>query len=177
MFSPLLVFFLGLVIQKGATTAISIRQREIEMVCLSIKYNHDTFMWLNAYIAYLLWWMRDGKSAFIIGSMRNPAFFCDDEWVQMSRFRSDAYTSTISAGVPVILLFLTKSSMEFEEETGTWKPLDFSQTNCPLDQGVPYRLFILPKGNSSVKVISISADNDAFSPLRWYIFRHRNLVI
>ena len=103
MFSPLLVFFLGLVIQKGATTAISIRQREIEMVCLSIKYNHDTFMWLNAYIAYLLWWMRDGKSAFIIGSMRNPAFFCDDEWVQMSRFRSDAYLNIRPQFLPEFL--------------------------------------------------------------------------
>ena len=36
--------------------------------------------------------------------------------------------------------------------------------------------FILPKGNSSVKIIFISADDDV-SPLRRHIFRHRNLFI
>ena len=33
-------FFLGLVIQKSATTATS-KQQEIEMVCLGIKYYRD----------------------------------------------------------------------------------------------------------------------------------------
>ena len=47
-------FFLGLVIQKSATTATS-KQQEIEMVCLGIKYYRGTLKWLNTYTASLLW--------------------------------------------------------------------------------------------------------------------------
>ena len=54
--SPLLAssFFLGLVIQKSATTATS-KQQEIEMVCLGIKYYRGALKWLNTYTASLLW--------------------------------------------------------------------------------------------------------------------------
>ena len=47
-------FFLGLAIQKSATTATS-KQQEIEMVCLGILYYRGALKWLNAYTASLLW--------------------------------------------------------------------------------------------------------------------------
>ena len=47
-------FFLGLVMQKSATTATS-KQQEIEMVCLAIKYYRGALKWLNTYTASLLW--------------------------------------------------------------------------------------------------------------------------
>ena len=47
-------FFLGVVIQKSATTATS-KQQEIEMVCLGIEYYRNAFKWLNTYTASLLW--------------------------------------------------------------------------------------------------------------------------
>ena len=46
-------FFLGLVIQKSATTATS-KQQEIEMVCLGIEYYRNALKWLNTYTASLL---------------------------------------------------------------------------------------------------------------------------
>ena len=47
-------FFLGVVIQKSATTATS-KQQEIEMVCLGIEYYRNALKWLNTYTASLLW--------------------------------------------------------------------------------------------------------------------------
>ena len=48
------------------------------------------------------------------------------------------FMSTVSAGVPVILLFLTRSSKEFEEKSGSSKTFGFSQTNYRLTKGFPY---------------------------------------
>ena len=45
-------FFLGVVIQKSATTATS-KQQEIEMVCLGIEYYRNALKWLNTYTASL----------------------------------------------------------------------------------------------------------------------------
>ena len=78
-----------------------------------------------------------------------------------------------------ILLFLTRSSKELEEKSGYQIFLDISRQiiTWPKDFLLFFiAYFILPKRNSSVKTISISAD-DNFSPLRWYIFSHRNMVI
>ena len=47
-------FFLGLAIQKSATTATS-KQQGIEMVCLGILYYRSALKWLNTYTASLLW--------------------------------------------------------------------------------------------------------------------------
>ena len=47
-------FFLGLAIQKSATTATS-KQQGIEMVCLGILYYRGVLKWLNTYTASLLW--------------------------------------------------------------------------------------------------------------------------
>ena len=63
------------------------------------------------------------------------------------------FMSTVSAGVPVILLFLTRSSKEFEEKSGSSKTFVFSQTNYHLTKGFPYVFiaYLNPKSNSSVK--------------------------
>ena len=63
------------------------------------------------------------------------------------------FMSTVSGGVPVILLFLTKSSKEFEEKSGSSKTFGFSQTNYHLTKGFPYVFiaYLNPKSNSSVK--------------------------
>ena len=51
----------------------------------------------------------------------------------MGRLKSDAqpimYTSIFSAGVPVILLLLTRSFKEFEEASGSSNTLGFFWTN------------------------------------------------
>ena len=47
-------FFLGLAIQKSATTTTS-KQQGIEMVCLGILYYRGALKWLNTYTASLLW--------------------------------------------------------------------------------------------------------------------------
>ena len=52
--------------------------------------------------------------------------------------------STVSAGVPVILLFLTRSSRSSRRKVAVQRPLDFSQTNYHLSEGFPHvfhRLF------------------------------------
>ena len=57
------------------------------------------------------------------------------------------------------------------------KPLGFHD-KLSLALGISFYIvyLILIKGNSSVKIIFISADDD-FSPLRGHISRHRNLFI
>ena len=73
--------------------------------------------------------INENEPALTIGSKLNP-FLCDDEYEQMGCLKSDAqpimYTSIFSAGVPVILLFLTRSFKEFEEASGSSNTPDFS---------------------------------------------------
>ena len=54
-------FFLGLVIQKSATTATS-KQQEIEMVCLGIKYYRGALKWLNTLPLCCGKWERNGTN-------------------------------------------------------------------------------------------------------------------
>ena len=90
---------------------------------------------------------------------------------------STIYMFTFSARFPGIFLFLTRSSKEFEEKRGSSKAFRFFSTNYLLTKGFPFSsYFILPKSNSLVKIIFISADDDV-SALRRHIFRHRNLFI
>ena len=81
-------------------------------------------------------------------------------------FRDLAFPDKILQGVQEEKLQL-KDLWIFLKQTITW-PRDI------LMFLIAY--FILSESNSSVKIISISADND-FSPLRRYIFYRRNLLI
>ena len=75
------------------------------------------------------------------------------------------------------LLILTISSSEFEKKSSGSKTFGFFSNKLFLDLMFFMAYLILSESNSSVKtMISISADND-FSPLRKYIFKHRNLFI
>ena len=78
--------------------------------------------------------------------------------------------STVSAGVRLILPFLTRSFQEFEKKSCSSKTFEFFQTNYHLNEGFPHvftAYLILSECNSSVKIISISVDN-GFSPPRYY---------
>ena len=79
------------------------------------------------------------------------------------------YMFTFSAGVPGIFLFSTRSSTEFVEKMAAQTPLNFSG-KLSLGLGISFSIvyFILTKGNCSVKIIFISAD-DNFSPLKRHI--------
>ena len=82
--------------------------------------------------------------------------------------------STVSAGVLVTLLFLTRSFREFEKKSCSSKISGFSTNKLSLERGISSCFFsslIL-----SFHIIPISADNE-FSPLRNYIFKRRNLFI
>ena len=90
----------------------------------------------------------------------------------MGRLRGDAHMSTFCCSwqdppKSWRRKVATQKSLDISRQIITW-PRDF------LFFFIAY--FILPKRNSSVKTISISAD-DNFSPLRWYIFSHRNMFI
>ena len=90
----------------------------------------------------------------------------------MGRLRGDAHMSTFCCSwqdppKSWRRKVATQKSLDISRQIITW-PRDF------LLFFIAY--FILPKRNSSVKTISISAD-DNFSHLRWYIFSHRNMFI
>ena len=76
------------------------------------------------------------------------------------------------------LPFLDKILQRVRGEKRQLKSLWIFLDKLSLDRGISFFIayFILPKGNSSVKIIFISADDDV-SPLRRHIFRHRNLFI
>ena len=89
------------------------------------------------------------------------------------------YMSTVSAEVPVILLFLTRSSKKFEKRSYSSKTWIFIKQSITWSRDfliffISY--FILSENNNSVKKIPISADND-ISPLGRCIFKRRNLSI
>ncbi|RMX43090.1 hypothetical protein pdam_00006848, partial [Pocillopora damicornis] len=56
---------------------------------------------------------KEDEPASIISSKLNP-LFCDDEWERCI----NEYMSSLSAGVPVILLFPKRFYKEFEEKSG-----------------------------------------------------------
>ena len=67
----------------------------------------------------------------------------DTNWSLKERFTTDDI-SAVSAGIPAILLFLTRSFKEFKKKVAAQRPLDFSQTNYRLNEGFPHvfhRLF------------------------------------
>ena len=76
------------------------------------------------------------------------------------------------------LPFLDKILQRVRGEKRQLKSLWIFLDKLSLDRWISFFIayFILPKGNSSVKIIFISADDDV-SPLRRHIFRHRNLFI
>ena len=85
--------------------------------------------------------------------------------------------STVSAGVSVILPFLTRYFKVFEKKSCSSKSFGFFSTNYHLTEYFLMFLivyFILSESNSSVKIISISAENDFFL-LRRYIYKRPNL--
>ena len=64
-------FFLGLVIQKSATTATS-KQQEIEMVCFGIEYYRDAVIkHLHCFFAVV----NEKETALIIVAKLNPFFY------------------------------------------------------------------------------------------------------
>ena len=91
--------------------------------------------------------------------------------MQKERCTSE-YMSIVSAGVPVKLLFLTRSSKKFVEESVSLKTFNFFSNKLSLDLEIStfffIAVFILQKSDSSVKTISISPDN-GLSLLRRYI--------
>ena len=75
------------------------------------------------------------------------------------------------------LPFLDKIIQRVRGEKWQLKSLWVFLDKLSLDLGTFFIVyFILPKSNSSVKIIFISADDD-FSPLERHIFKHRNLFI
>ena len=82
-------------------------------------------------------------------------------------------------GIPVILLSLTRCSKEFEKKGCSSKTFGFFSNKLLLEREISaffIAYFVLSESNSSVRIISISVDND-FSPLRRYIFKRRNLFV
>ena len=95
---------------------------------------------------------------------------------------SAEYMSTVCAQIPVIFLFLIRSSKEFEEKSSSSKTFRFFSNKLWLylriSSGFSSFISTLRNSgcNSSVKTISISADN-GFSPLKRFIFRRRNMFL
>ena len=97
-------------------------------------------------------------------------------WSLMEQCTTDDM-STVSAGVSVILPFLTRYFKVFEKKSCSSKSFGFFATNYHLTEYFLMFLivyFILSESNSSVKIISISAENDFFL-LRRYIYKRPNL--
>ena len=69
----------------------------------------------------------DEHELVIIIGLKVNHFFCDVAKVQIGRFSSDGQLnmSTVSAQMPVILLFLSCSFTEFEEKSSGWKTFGF----------------------------------------------------
>ena len=81
----------------------------------------------------------------------------DTNWSLKERCTTDDM-STVSAGIPVILLFLTRSLRSSRRKAAAQRPLNVSQTNYHLNKGFPHvfiAYFILSESNSSVKIVSI----------------------
>ena len=102
----------------------------------------------------------------------------DTNWSLKERCTADD-TSTVSAGVLVILLSWQDPSGSSRRKNCGSKTFGFFSNNLSLELGISSCFFIahfiFSVSISSVKIISISADND-FSPLRKYILK-RNLSI
>lgn len=127
--------------------------------------------------------INENGSALIIGSNLNH-FFCDDEWVKMGLFRSDAQLNIYVHRFCPSSRDLTVPDKPDPSGSSRRRVL-FENLSIFLKQTIPWRgdflmfliaYFIPPKGNSSVKTISIFADNDFF-PLGRYIFRRRKSFI
>ena len=158
----LLAFFLGLVIQKSATTATSIKAAGDWNGLLEHSIiNREILEWLNTYIVYLLWLMRKIR---VKNWFKSEPFHLQ-QWVGTLMSRLKEWCTTHSGGEGVE--WLLKSLLIFLKQAITW-PEDFLMFLI---------IYFFPlKINSSTKNICISVDND-FSSLRRYIFRHCNLFI
>ena len=151
------------------------------MACLSIKYYCCTLKCENTNNASLLWSMRTNQRWWLAQNWTlSSVTMSDTSWSVKERCTTDD-VSTVSAGVLVILLFLTRSFRECEKENCSSKTFGFFSNKLSLELGISSCFFsfiaylILSVSISSVKIISISADND-FSPLSKYIFK-RNLFM
>ena len=117
--------------KKNAATAIS-RQQEIEIMRLSITYYRDTFSDLTP--TWLL--CRDQWERTSVDNRLKTQPFLMRRWVGTNGLLKERctteYMSTFSAWVPVILLFLTRPSEEFEEKSSGSKTFGFLSTNCHL---------------------------------------------
>ena len=158
--------FHGLVIQKSARRA-NLRQQEIEMACLIIKYC-SMYIKVPNHLHCFFVVMNANESVLILSSKLNP-LFCDDEWYKLvpwgvmhnrwyvhnfcQNSRDLAFPDKILQGVREEKLQLRDLRI-FLKQTITW-------TGDFLMFFITY--FILSESNSLVKIISISMDND-FSP-------------
>ena len=142
--------FHGLVIQKSARRA-NLRQQEIEMECLIIKYC-SMYIKVPNHLHCFFVVMNANESVLILSSKLNP-LFCDDEWYKLVPWGVSAFPDKILQGVREEKLQLRDLRI-FLKQTITW-------TGDFLMFFITY--FILSESNSLVKIISISMDND-FSP-------------
>ena len=149
------------------------------MACLSIKYYCGTLKCENTYTAHCDQWQRISVDNWL----KTEPFLLWRWVIHVGPLRSDAQLMIC----PQFLPEFSWSCFSWQDPSGrarrkiaAKRPLDFSQTNYHLNWGFPHVFFfiaylILSVSISSVKIISISADND-FSSLSKYIFK-RNLFI
>ena len=132
----------------------TLRQQEIEVVCLKIKCYLEGIDHLRCFFVVI----NENKPALIIGSQLNP-FFCDDELVQMGRLRSAAQLNTC-------LQFLSefpRSCFSWQDPLREEKKRKVAAINLwiflkPSTWARDFLMFfiayfIFPKSNSSVKII------------------------
>ena len=96
---------------RGALQQLPLGRRRLKWFAWAYS---SWYIKVIGHLHFFLWAMKTNQSV-----QSCTIFFCDDEKVQIGRSRSDAQLkmSTVSAQVPVILLFLTWSSTEFEEKS------------------------------------------------------------
>ena len=89
----------------------------------------DTFKWLNTYIASLLWSLRTNQRWYSTQNWAHPSAMIRNKC-------TTEYRSTVSAGVLLILILLTRSSKEFKEKSGRSKTFGSFSNKLSLDLGI-----------------------------------------
>ena len=153
--------FRGLVIQKSARSA-NLRQQEIEMACLIIKY-----CGLSAESLTLLLFCDECERIGVNSRLKTEPFLLWRWVIKIGRLRSDAQPMICTQFLPEfpwsLIVFPDKILRRIRE-----KKLQLRDLRIFLKQTITWTrdflmLFILSVSNSSVKIIYISEDND-FSP-------------
>ena len=112
-----------------------LKQQEIEMACVSIKYYSGTLKWWNTYTS-LLWSMRTNQRWWLAQDCTlSSVAMSDTNWSLKERCTADD-KSTVSAGVPVILLSWQDPSGSSRRKNCGSKTFGFFSNNLSLELGI-----------------------------------------